>query len=360
VLESWLVNVEELRSLKYANRWRVDLASHFGEAFVHAHSREIQQRGREGQVRDGHGDLRCEHVLLKPQIRVVDRIEFDPALRHIDVAADLAFLIMDIKAHGQTWAAQELVRAYTHAGGDPGSEALLSFYAAQRAIVRAKVALLDAAEHEPADRGARYERAEVLWALAERLCWRARQPVAIVVCGPPASGKSTLAAELARRSRLPVASSDVVRKSLAGLTPTERACPEYYSDEFTEVTYLHLAVKALGHLREDGGVIVDATCHSPEQRKLLLDELKLAGVTQLVIYCHTTSKVGLQRAAARMNHPERVSDATPEIAAKQIYRFQAPLELPPASVLSLDTELGLETQVSEVVGAIDKRLAQRS
>lgn len=360
VLESWLVNVREMCALQYADRWPTDLAFHFGEAFVQANHLEIERRARQGHVRDGHGDLRCEHVLLKPEIRVVDRIEFDPALRRIDVTADLAFLTMDLEAHGQTWAAQELVRAYTNAGGEVGSQALLSFYAAQRALVRAKVTLLEAAEHQPADRGNRYERAEALWALSERLCWRARRPVAIVVCGPPASGKSTLAAELAQRCALPVASSDVVRKGLAGLALTERARPEHYSPEFTEVTYLHLAGQALGHLRAEGGVIVDATCHSPEQRKILLDELDVAGVTWLVVYCHLDAKVALDRAERRMGDPERASDATPEIVAQQVSRFEPPLELPAQSVLSLDTELSLEAQVWEVTYALDERLLQRS
>ena len=54
-----------------------------------------------GEVRDGHGDLRCEHVLLGSEVRVVDRIEFDPKLRQMDVAQDLAFLMMDLEAHGR-------------------------------------------------------------------------------------------------------------------------------------------------------------------------------------------------------------------------------------------------------------------
>ena len=144
-------------------------------------------------MRDGHGDLRCEHVLLGPQVRVVDRIEFDPALRQMDVARDLAFLAMDLEAHGRRWAARELARAYRHAGGDPGSEQLRCFYSAYWALVRAKVALIAAGTHHGGLRRRERARAERLWGLAERLCWRARGPVVIVVCGPAASGKSTLA-----------------------------------------------------------------------------------------------------------------------------------------------------------------------
>ena len=40
---------------------------------------------RAGRVRDGHGDLRAEHVLLEHGVEIVDCLEFDPALRVIDV-----------------------------------------------------------------------------------------------------------------------------------------------------------------------------------------------------------------------------------------------------------------------------------
>lgn len=44
-----------------------------------------------------------------------------------------------------------------------------------------------------------------------------------------------LAAELARRSEMPVVSSDIVRKRLAHLAPDEPAHPEHYTAPFTLV-----------------------------------------------------------------------------------------------------------------------------
>lgn len=351
-LEIWRVNLAELDAVGHGPRWPLDLVAAFAESFVRRHRPEIEQRVRDGYVRDCHGDLRCEHVLVGPEVLVVDRIEFDATLRHTDVAADLAFLAMDLEAHGQRWAARELVSAYDEAGGSSGSEALRAFYAAHRALVRAKVGLLVAAEHAQA-RAQRYARAERLWELAERLCWRARRPLAIVVCGPPASGKSTLAAELARRSELPVVSSDVVRKQLAGLPATARARPEHYGDAFTRATYGHLAEQAHAHLRADGGVIVDATCHSREQRALLLDRLTAHDSPCLTVHCQATPQVALQRAAERMRSRQRVSDATPEIVARQLRDFQPPSELPRRAVLNLDTESALDHQAWEVTRALD-------
>ncbi len=356
VLESWRTNLRELEGLEHPDRWQVDVIDQFGAAFVRAHTQEIEQRARDRQVREGHGDLRCEHVLVSGVVRVVDRIEFDPALRRADVACDLAFLTMDLEARGQRRAAQELINAYGHAGASPGSEALRSFYAAHRALVRAKVTLIDAAEHTADARRTRLEDATRLWALAEELCWRARRPLVIVVCGPAGSGKSTLAGELARRSQLAVVSSDATRKRHAGLRETDRAGPEHYTSEFTHATYDLLSRSALGHLRSEGGVIVDATCRTKGQRAQLMARLGRHAATRVVVHCQVTLETALARAAQRMQSSQRRSDATPRIVAEQFRSFEPVDELPSGSVLALDAEQTLDVQVAEVTRAVDERL----
>lgn len=358
LIESWRANIIQLREVAdLAGRWDLDVAAEFGERFVSAHGAEIEQRVKDGQVRDCHGDLRCEHVLLKPTVRVVDRIEFDPALRHIDVAADLAFLTMDLEAHGEPRAARELLSAYEQAGGDPGSEALRSFYAAERALVRVKVTLIDAAAHQLDERDERIEAARRLWMRAERLCWRARRPVAIVVCGPAASGKSTLARELARRAEIEVVSSDVVRKRLAALDEHQAAAAEYYTTRFTRATYERLREDALLALERDGAVIVDATCRSRDIRAALLASLREAAITSLLVRCEVPLDLAVARAARRMDDPQRVSDATPEIVEGQFHAFEELDERSEASTLRLDTTQTLGMQLAAVARAVDATAA---
>lgn len=360
LLDSWRLNMREIERLPFPSRWQVETMRGFGETFVAAHTRELERRVERGLVRDGHGDLRCEHVLLGPQVRVVDRIEFDPALRQMDVARDLAFLAMDLEAHGRRWAARELARAYRHAGADPGSERLGCFYSAYWALVRAKVALIAAGTHHGALRRRERAQAERLWGLAERLCWRARGPVVIVVCGPAASGKSTLASHLARHSRLPVVSSDVLRKRLAGVELSERARPEHYTQEFTRAVYLSLAREALARLEGRGGVIVDATCHTRRERAALFAVLRRDGVSFLAVQCQVTLQTALARAARRMQSPERVSDATPEVVAAQFDRFQALDELPEECVLAADCEQSVEAQMAALTRAVDRQIGLRA
>jgi aminoglycoside phosphotransferase family enzyme/predicted kinase len=359
-LARWQQNVQELGRCRAPAGWRLDVAVAFGEAFVESHRAELCRRARLGLARDGHGDLRCEHVLARPTVRVVDRIEFDASLRHNDVACDLAFLAMDLEASGQAWAARELVTAYRAAGMDPGGERLRAFYAAHWALVRAKVGLIAAAAHDGGARDAHSAQAQRLWSLADQLCWRARGPLAVIVCGPAASGKSVLARELSRRSRMPVVSSDEARKRLAHLDSRQPARPEHYSARFTHLTYQQLTHEALLAHRRGDGVIVDATCHTRSARAVLLERLRRAGVAPLIVRCEAPLELLRERAAARLSDPQRVSDATPAIAEAQFEAFE---EFDPRSdgeVLRLDTSGDLDGQLAEIAHAVDRRRLQRT
>jgi uncharacterized protein len=355
VLAAWRQNIAELRAIERPEGWNLDGASGFGEAFVAAHEHELQQRARAGLARVGHGDLRCEHVLCFPTVRVVDRIEFDPDLLRIDIAHDLAFLAMDLEARGQAWAARELGESYCNVGLSIGSAELRSFYAAHCALVRAKVAAIAAEEHEGEERQSLAADAQALWELGERLCWRARGPLAVVVCGPAASGKSTLAAELSRRSGMRVASSDALRKAAAGLPSTERGEPDLYSKRATRATYELLGREADSIVRREGGVIVDATCRARADRARLLHHLNGDELNLLMVRCEAPIEVSLERATRRLRDAGRVSDATPEIAAEQFHTFEPLDELPPSAVLALNTERPLHAQVAQVTRAMDRR-----
>jgi predicted kinase len=179
-------------------------------------------------------------------------------------------------------------------------------------------------------------------------------PLAVVICGPAASGKSVLASELARRSEMPVVSSDATRKRLAHLAPFEPARTEHYSARFTRETYEQLGRDALLALHRDDGVIVDATCRSRGDRALLLGRLQRAGMTRLVVRCEVPLELALERAARRLHDPQRVSDATPRIAEEQFRAFEELDERSDGSVLRLDTAQTLDMQVAEVARALDR------
>jgi aminoglycoside phosphotransferase family enzyme/predicted kinase len=323
----------------------VPALARFAEGALARHARELDERAAAGLWRDGHGYLRAEHVVFQQPPLVVDRIEFDAELRRTDVASDLAFLAMDLEALGCAWAAERLVTAYAGAGGDPGDAGLRAFFAWQRALVRAKVALLRGDEQHAAG----------LLALAERLAWRERLAGIVLVTGPPASGKSTLAGELARRSGLPLLPSDPTRKALFGAAATARLPPEAYAEDVTRAVYKVLAYRAALASARHGGAIVDATGRSPELRRAFLDHLGDAGPV-LALVCDAPAELRRERAQARLADPQRVSDADPQIAERLAARFEAAALGEPGidRVLAADCGLPLATTVDQLAAAHDE------
>jgi aminoglycoside phosphotransferase family enzyme len=96
---------------------------------------------RVGRVREGHGDLRAEHVWLGSPLQVIDALEFAADLRMLDPAEDLAMLAVDLRRLGAGWAEAALYEAYLRLTGDLLPARLWRFYRALRALTRAKVAL---------------------------------------------------------------------------------------------------------------------------------------------------------------------------------------------------------------------------
>jgi hypothetical protein len=322
----------------------VEDAEALAAAFLAGHRNQLLARARRGLVRDGHGDLRGEHVLLERGIEIVDCVEFDPALRRIDTGLDLAFLVMDVLGRGRDLAAA-LVDGYRAAGGDPGDDALLTFFAAQRALIRAKVALIRASQVDGADAVRRRAEAAALLALAGRLGWEVRLGRLAAVCGPAASGKSTLAQALAARSGARVLSSDVVRKRALGLPPTARAPASAYDEATNRRTYAALGDEAARRLAAGEAVIVDATFRFARDREAF------GGLDPLWIECRAPADVVAERASARARGV-RTSDADAEVAVRSVAEFE-----PIGGAVAVDTTKDVNATVAALRSALDARLA---
>ena len=292
-------------------------------------------------MRDGHGDLRADHVVLERGIEVVDCVEFDPALRQIDVAEDLAFLVMDLHRLGAPDLAHALVAGYRQAGGDPGDDSLLAFHASQRALVRAKIALLRSGAADVED----------LLGLARRFRWHARAPLLLAVCGRPGSGKTYLANALGEAAGFPVLSSDVVRKRLAGLEASQRAGPEHYSVAFSRRTYKALGEQAAGELERAGGAVVEATFRRRSERERFM--AAVGGAEVLFVECVAPRAVRSGRLRQRLLAPGQASDAGEAVARRQ--RFSPLDEVDPRGHLLLRTDL----DVGELCRAVEAWLDDR-
>jgi len=92
-----------------------------------------------GRIRDCHGDLRLEHIFWGKEIAIFDCIEFNERFRYTDVAADIAFLAMDLDYHKRSDLSDDLIQSYIETSSDREALHLLDFYKCYRAYVRGKV-----------------------------------------------------------------------------------------------------------------------------------------------------------------------------------------------------------------------------
>jgi len=224
----------------------------------------FEQRLKQGFVRECHGDLHLGNiVLIDDQPVPFDGIEFNPALRWIDVMSEVAFTVMDLLYHQRTELACRFLNAYLEATGDYAGIRVLRFYLAYRAMVRAKVSAIRArqsglSQHATAEAWAS---CHGYFQLAEK-CYAHKPPALIITHGLPGSGKTTFAQIALERLQAIRLRSDVERKRLFGLgsLADSRANTgiDLYGNEVTQRTYERLHMLARELLVAGYTVIVDA------------------------------------------------------------------------------------------------------
>ncbi|WDF79904.1 hypothetical protein PQ469_07780 [Mucilaginibacter sp. KACC 22773] len=124
-------------------------AIQYSNRFLDKYRSAILERSVKGFVRDLHGDLHTANIFLYDDPVIFDCIEFNDAMRELDILDELAFLGMDIEAYGRKDLSDLLYNEYHRMLGidqNQGTIALYVYYKCYRANVRAKVLLLRAAE----------------------------------------------------------------------------------------------------------------------------------------------------------------------------------------------------------------------
>lgn len=315
----------------------------------------LARRAAEGWLREGHGDLRCEHICLEADgaVQVFDCVEFNRNLRCADVASDLAFLLMDLTRLGAADAADDL-RASYHAAGLDLPDGLLRFYWAHRALVRAKVACLKlTTTHE--ERTALAVKAADYVDLATAACLTVR-PALIVMTGLSGTGKSTVARRVARALGAPIFASDIVRKQLAGVKGAAPAAwrEGIYRPELTAATYDHLFALAGAELAAGRPAVLDAAFLSAEQRAgaATLAARHAAPLVLIETVCDEATVAA--RLAARGAAGTSPSDATLATYRQQRAALDAaPPQVPPgARPVQVDTSGSLPISLDPVLGVL--------
>lgn len=318
------------------------------------------QRARDGWVREGHGDLRAEHVCLEEDgsVQIFDCVEFNRNVRCADVASDLAYMLMDLRRLGAPDAADELLALYRAAGVDL-PQPLIQVYMAHRALVRGKIAGISftSASASGDERRFRAEKAAGYLDMASAAVLGAK-PVVIAMTGLSGAGKSSVAQRLARALGLRYVSSDVVRKELVGV---EGAAPAawgegIYAADQTTATYARLGEFATDALDAGAGVVLDATYRDGEQRQGLADVAAGFGLPLVLVEVTCDEDVVAVRLAERVRRGDSVSDATIETYRRQREQWKAsPPPIPKDAIaVQVDTSADFPPDLDEVYEALQR------
>jgi aminoglycoside phosphotransferase family enzyme/predicted kinase len=312
----------------------------FVERFLADNRELLERRVAGGRIREGHGDLHAGSICVEGRrVHLFDCLEFAPRFRCSDVAAEVAFLAMDLDHFGRADLAADFVDEYVRRSGDTELPRLLDFYKCYRAYVRGKVTCLRLDEPGLSPEGRSGIEAEarayfdLVWAYAGGL----GGPTIVVTMGLPASGKTTLARGLARRLGLVHLSSDVVRKSLAGLRPTDRRVAAFgrgiYGQSMTRRTYATIRRRAERWLRRGSSVVVDATFGQVAERDAIRRVAARSGARLCVLVCQADEATIRRRLAAREADVLDASDARLDIWPALRAAYSAPEEADDAVVL---------------------------
>lgn len=229
-------------------------------------TRELfEQRMRKGFIRDCHGDLHVDHVVILDGIMLCDCIEFNDRFRYGDTASDLSFLLMDLSFRGFPAFSKRIASRYAETSGDSRVLDLIDFYKSYRAFVRGKVVsfTLDESEISDSEKESAHTTARDYFLMSLASLLPPPPPTLIITSGLTGTGKSFLSARLGKRLGIEPLRSDVVRKEIFGLSKGEHRLDKYaegiYTAKATEMTYRALLEIARTCLGKGESVILDAS-----------------------------------------------------------------------------------------------------
>ncbi len=310
----WRQNLRELKrdSYEVVTPDLLREATRMAAQFVAGRQALFSQRITERHILDGHADLLADDIFCLPEgPALLDCLEFDDLLRYVDGIDDAAFLAMDLEFLGRKDLADYFLDEYTKCSGDPAPRALVDFYIAYRAVVRAKVDCIRVAQGHPEAAGDARRHLDIA---LQHL--RAGTVRLIIVGGGPGTGKTTLSTALAEQLGAGVISTDAVRRQLQEDGVVSGAVGDLdaglYSPTNVDVVYDEVLRQAQARLSGGHSVILDGTWRDVGHRDRAHELSRQASVPIVEFNC----SVPIAEASARIQRrPGSNSDATPDIAA---------------------------------------------
>lgn len=351
VLGNWRDNVAAMRPFAppVLDREVLEDVWRLAERYLAGREHLLRQRIVDGLARDGHGDLLAQDIFcLDDGPRILDCLEFADRYRYGDVLLDAAFLVMDLHRLGRPAAADAFLRDYVEFSDEHHPSSLAHHYVAYRAGVRAKVACL---RHEQGDPLAG-EEARSLLALTRSQLQRSRVVLALVG-GLPASGKSTIAAELAGEMGWALLSTDQIRSQLLpDASPAARSAGferGIYTPQMRGAVYDEMMSRARALLRCGMSVVLDATWVDAAWRQAAETAARDTSSDLLELRCVVDEAAARARLADRTRASN--SDATPGVRAAMAART-----VPWPSAITVRTDGPVDESVAAATAAARRLL----
>ncbi len=321
---------------------------YWGEQALLKNNRLMEQRKRQGFIRECHGDLHLGNItLIDGKVTPFDGIEFNPGLHWIDVISEIAFVVMDLQQRGLNQFAYRFMNRYLSASGDYDGLALLPYYLVYRALVRCKVALLRWQQHQnPQD----LQEAESYTCLAENYS-KPKSAQLFITHGYSGSGKSTLSAQIAESLGIIHLRSDVERKRLINKPDHDdsqkgadnEVNQGLYTPENVMLVYRRLAELASSLLDAGFSVLIDAAFLQSSQRKLFAELAAKKMVDFLILDFFAPEQELKRRIKGRQKSGNDVSEATIAVLEHQLKTAQA------FSATELDKVIQIDTCTTDVL-----------
>ncbi len=232
----------------------------------------------------------------------------------------------------------------------------MNFYKSYRACVRAKVAVLSAAQADPAVRSRAQDLAYKYLKLADNYATHLGPTAAIVVAGLMGSGKSTLAVALAESLGAELVQTDQVRRETLGPSSTPPGFNQGpYQAEVRDRVYDEVLRRADQLLGNGLSVVLDGTFLAARHRERAVVEARLRRAVPLVVRCSCDEDVALERIARRAAAGSSQSEARPELYRLQQSEFEA--DPPGVTSLEIDTTTTMRVQEAAVLDRLKQLLS---
>jgi len=288
--------------------------------FLQNHQNIFINRAREVYVKDGHGDLRLEHIFFQGEkVGLMDCIEFNRRMRFNDVISDFVFLCTELDQIGEYDLSDAFLKGFLSVYNDEDSQNLINFYKCYRAFVRAKVTcfLLDEKGADWEDYRQKKEELDRLMELSLTYAFNMDGVKTLLFTGLMGTGKSKNAKDFAKKYPSKLLSTDYYRKVTAGLDPESKVYDEYgkglYSKENSQKLYKKLGDLA-GKYRKLGRMtVIDGSFSKRDFLEIFKDDNNL----EIIKLKFTAKEDEIIRRLQKRLSKSSVSDGRPEIFDKQ-------------------------------------------